>query len=291
MKSMTGYGRHKEVINNRDITVEIKSVNHRYLDLTIKAPRIYGFLDDYIKKIMTKNVSRGKVDVYISIDTSKSTDTKIEINEVLLEEYLEVLRKTSEKYDLKDDITILGVTKLPDVVSIKKEEADVDEIIADVTTVLIKALEQYQNMRIVEGAELKKDFLLRKDNILEMTETIEKRSPQTVVQYRERLFAKLQEVVNLPSVTDERILLESAVFADKVSVTEETVRLRSHVLQLESMCELKEPIGRKLDFLIQEFNREANTIGSKASDSEIAKVVINLKGEIEKIREQVQNIE
>ncbi|MFI3227037.1 MAG: YicC/YloC family endoribonuclease [Clostridia bacterium] len=288
---MTGYGRVKETINNREITVEIKSVNHRYLDLNIKTPRIYGFLDEHIKKIMTKAVSRGKVDIFVSIDSSKSDETKIELNETLLCEYLKVLRATCETYGIEDDLKISNISKLPDILSVKKEEADASELLGDVLTVLNKSLEQYEQMRVYEGNELKNDILTRKDTILGMVSIVEGRSPQTVIEYRERLYAKLKEVLESTTISEDRILMESAVFADKVSVTEETVRLRSHVSQLEIMCDAKGAIGRKMDFLIQEFNREANTIGSKANDSDIAKVVIDLKAEIEKIREQIQNIE
>ena len=291
IKSMTGYGRLKETINDREITVEIKSVNHRYLDLNIKTPRIYGFLDEHIKKIISKVISRGKVEVFVTIDASQSNDTKIQINENLLCEYLTVLRETCEKHNILDDISITNITRLPDILSVKKEEADASMLLQDVLVVLGKTVEQYEQMRAYEGDQLKNDILLRKDIICDMVSVIEERSPQTVVEYRERLSAKLKEILESSTISEDRILMESAVFADKVSVTEETVRLLSHISQLENMCQVEDPIGRKLDFLIQEFNREANTIGSKANDSEIGKVVINLKAEIEKIREQVQNIE
>ncbi|MFI3115226.1 MAG: YicC/YloC family endoribonuclease [Clostridia bacterium] len=289
IKSMTGYGRVSNIINDREITVEIKSVNHRYLDLSIKTPRIYGFLDEYIKKEMI--ITRGKVDVYITIDSSKSSDTKIEIDENLLQEYLKVLRDTCQKYNIEDDIKISNITKLPDVLSVKKEEADATKLAEDVVIVLKEAVLQYEKMREFEGQSLKNDILSRNNEILKLVEIIEESSPQTVIAYQKRLFAKLQEVLSNNSISEDRILAESAVFADKVSVCEETVRLKSHIMQFEQMCDTEGAIGRKMDFLIQEFNREANTIGSKANDSAIAKIVIDLKSEIEKIREQVQNVE
>lgn len=288
---MTGYGRVETTINETEITVEIKSVNSRYLDLNIKTPRIYAFLDDSIKKCITKNIARGKVDVYISIDTSKTNDTKIEINENMLVEYLQVLRNTCEKHNLKDDISIMSIAKLPDMIKVSKKEEDLEKLKQDVLCVLDMALIKYNDMREKEGAELCKDMLYRKDLICDMVKKIEEKSPQTVENYKNRLFEKLKDVLENTTITEDRILLESAVFADKTSVCEETVRLISHTNQLVDICALNEPVGRKLDFLIQEFNREANTIGSKANDTELSKIVIELKGEIEKIREQVQNVE
>lgn len=291
IKSMTGYGRHKEIIAGREITVEVKSVNHRYLDLTIKAPRIYGFLDEHIKKKVSQSVARGKVDVFITIDSSATDETIIEVNENLLSAYLKILKETAEKYQIEDKVDNISITRLPDVMSIKKQEANQDELLESVMAVLKVALTNYTAMREREGQELYNDIMLKKDEILDLVAKIEERSPKTVVEYREKLFAKLSEILESTSIPEDRILAESAIFADKVSVDEETVRLKSHISQLISMCDDTGAIGRKMDFLIQEFNREANTIGSKASDSEVVKCVIELKAVIEKIREQVQNIE
>ncbi len=288
---MTGYGRVRDIINDREITIEIKSVNHRYLDLGIKTPRIYGFLEEDIKKVLSKSISRGKVDIFVTIDASKADDTIIELNERMLCQYLDVLRETCEKHNIEDDLKISNITKLPDILSVKKQETDVSELSTDVLKVLNASIEQFEKMRIDEGEQLKKDILSRKDTILDMVKIVEDRSPQTVAEYQKRLFAKLKDILDSRSILEERILLESAIFADKISVAEETVRLRSHILQLEEMCKCDQPIGRKMDFLIQEFNRETNTIGSKSNDAEISKVIIELKSEIEKIREQIQNIE
>lgn len=288
---MTGYGRVSNTINNREITIEIKSVNHRYLDLTIKTPRIYNFLDEHIKKNITSEISRGKVDVYVTIDASKTDNMIIEINENLLCKYVDILRKTCKEHEIEDDLKISNIVKLPDILAIKKEETDTESLLSDVLLVLKTAIEQYQSMRECEGLEMKSDILNRKNNILNLVTLIEKRSPQTVLEHREKLFAKLKEILVSNSISEDRILQESAIFADKISVAEETVRLKSHILQLHDMCSVNEPIGRKMDFLIQEFNREANTIGSKSNDAEIAKLVIELKSEIEKIREQIQNVE
>lgn len=288
---MTGFGRHKQLINDTEITVEIKSVNHRYLDLSIKTPRIYGFLDDFIKKEVSKSILRGKVDVFVTIDMSKNNDTSIEINENILMEYIKLCDTTCSKFGIENDLKMSNVLKIPDILSLKKEDANAEKLTHDVILVLSTALENHSAMRLAEGIEMKSDILSRTENIKKMVALVEEKSPMTVVAYREKLFKKLKEVLEDTTISEDRILAESAVFADKVSVCEETVRLYSHIIQLCKMAECDGAIGRKLDFLIQEFNREANTIGSKATDSDIAKVVIDMKSEIEKIREQIQNVE
>ncbi len=288
---MTGYGRHKEIIANREITVEVKSVNHRYLDINIKSPRIYGFLDEVIKKRLAESVLRGKIDVYVAIDSSKTDETIIEVNEPLLESYIKILTETAEKYDVENKLDNMGIAKLPDVLIVKKDEADEDELTSSVLEVLDKAILSYNKMRDVEGERMSDDICAKKDEISGLVSEIEVRAPKIVLEYREKLFAKLSEILASNAISEDRILTESAIFADKISVDEEIVRLRSHIGQLDEMCKEKGAVGRKLDFLIQEFNREVNTIGSKASDKDVIKNVIELKSTIEKIREQVQNIE
>lgn len=291
MKSMTGYGRSRETINGRDITAEVRAVNHRYLDCTVKAPRIYGFLEEAAKKAVSARVSRGKVDVYLSIDASQAGDVKIVLNRQVAEGYLTALREIGEKYSLRDDMSIMGLARLPDVFSAEKEEPDIEALTQDMSAVLEQALAEFDKMRGREGEKLRADILNRLNTILSLISQVEERSPKTVEEYRAKLTARMNEVLEDTSIDPQRILAEAAIYADRIAVDEETVRLRSHVNQMEYMLEERNPVGRKLDFLVQEMNREANTIGSKAGDFTLAGLVVDLKAEIEKIREQVQNIE
>lgn len=291
MKSMTGYGRVRHTIENREITTEIKSVNHRYFDCNVKAPRIYGFLEDAVKKICSKNISRGKVDVYISINEIGASDIKIVLNESLVAQYLNALNKINETYDVRNDISVMQIAKLPDVLSMEKEEEDAESLLKDVSLVLEETLCEYNKMREVEGLKLADDVNNRLDNILSMVETVETRSPVCVAEYRQRLEKRMAEVLADTNIEEQRVLIEAAIFADKTAVDEETVRLKSHIEQLKNMLHENNAIGRKIDFLVQEMNRETNTIGSKANDVTIAGIVVNMKAEIEKIREQIQNIE
>lgn len=294
VKSMTGYGRAREVRNGRDITVELRSVNNRYLDCTVKLPRAYIFAEDAIKSRVQKAVSRGKVDVFVTIDSTGAEETVVTVNEALAKSYLAAL-KTLYELDsgnyLQKQSYAADLARLPDVLTVTKAEEDLESLGADICAVLDDAIAAYNTMRATEGERLAADISGRLDTIETLTGEVERRSPETVREYRERLTARMQEVLQSATIDEARILTEAAIYADKVAVDEETVRLRSHVAQLRDMLASDEPMGRKMDFLIQEVNRESNTIGSKCSDVSIARDVIALKAEVEKIREQVQNIE
>ena len=291
VKSMTGYGRAREMRGGRDITVEVRSVNNRYLDCTVKMPRAYIFAEDAIKSRVQKAVSRGKVDVFITIDATGADETMVSVNEALARGYYEALTRLKESFGLEGAITPDMLAKFPDVLSVTKAEEDVEAIAADICAVLDDALAAYNAMRAVEGEKLAADVAGRITTIEAVVGKVEERSPQTVAAYRQRLEAKMQEVLQSTTIDESRILTEAAIFADKIAVDEETVRLRSHIAQLQAMLVSGEPVGRKLDFLIQEVNRECNTIGSKCNDLTIAQDVVNMKAEVEKIREQVQNME
>lgn len=293
VKSMTGYGRARETRNGRDITVEVRSVNNRYLDCTVKMPRAYIFAEEAVKALVQKTVSRGKVDVFITVDSLGAEETVVSVNEPLAKGYIDALRRLYELGGgmVRGNYYATDLARLPDVLTVTKAEEDLDSISADLRAVLADALAAYTAMRETEGKRLAEDILGRLDTIESITARVEERSPQTVAEYRAKLTARMQEVLQSTTIDESRILTEAAIFADKVAVDEETVRLRSHLSQLREMLLSKEPVGRKLDFLIQEVNRESNTIGSKCSDLAIAKDVVELKAEIEKIREQVQNIE
>ncbi len=291
VSSMTGFGKSTEIINGREITVEIKSVNHRYFEFSARFPRAYGFLEERLKSYVQKRVSRGKVEVSVLIVNTESSDTKIVANELVAKGYVDALRSLCEPLEVQDDIRLSTICRFPDVFTVTREETDEEALWQDVESVLSKAVDAFCNMRKIEGDNLKNDLLLKLVNIENFVAAVEKRSPQRVEEYRNRLYAKLCEVLENTNIDESRILTEAAIFADKVAVDEETTRLKSHIGQFREILELNEPIGRKLDFLIQEFNREANTIGSKCQDVEGARIVVDIKSEIEKIREQVQNIE
>ena len=292
IKSMTGYGRARRELHKRDITVEVRSVNNRYLDCAVRMPRMYAFAEDAVKQCVQKAVSRGKVDVFISVDASAADVAKVTVNRELAAQYAAALKELSEvcgptAYRVTPD----QLARFPDVLTVTKADEDLETVSADLCAVLEEALAAFNAMRATEGARLAEDIGNRLDNILTGTGQVEARSPETVAEYRRKLTARMQEVLQSATVDEQRILTEAAVYADKVAVDEETVRLRSHVSQLRNMLASDEPMGRKMDFLIQEVNRESNTIGSKCSDVEIAQVVVNLKAEVEKMREQVQNVE
>ena len=294
IKSMTGYGRARQTVNGRDITVEVRSVNNRYLDCSVKMPRAYIFAEDAIKALVQKSASRGKVDVFITVESMGAEETVVTVNEALAKGYIAALQKL---YDLgggrwvKSSCYATDLARLPDVLTITKAEEDLESVSADLCAVVEEALAAHAAMRATEGKKLAEDIMGRLDTIETITGRVEERSPQTVAEYREKLLARMNEVLQSAAVDENRILTEAAIFADKVAVDEETVRLRSHLSQLREMLQSSEPIGRKLDFLIQEVNRESNTIGSKCNDVQIARDVVELKAEVEKIREQVQNIE
>ena len=291
VKSMTGYGRARQTLHGRDITVEVRSVNNRYLDCTVKVPRTYIFAEDAVKSRVQKAVSRGKVDVFITIDATAADETVVAVNEPLARGYYEALTKIRDMFSLEGELTAAVLAKFPDVLTVTKAEEDLESVAGDICAVLDEALEAYNAMRAVEGVKLCEDIAGRVTTIETVVGKVEERSPQTVAAYREKLTARMQEVLQSTTIDESRILTEAAIFADKIAVDEETVRLRSHIAQLRTMLKSDQPVGRKLDFLIQEVNRECNTIGSKCNDLTIAQDVVNMKAEEEKIREQVQNIE
>ena len=285
IRSMTGYGRGEGVLHDRAITVEVRAVNNRYLDCAVKIPRLYVFAEESIKAQVQKQVGRGKVDVLISIDATAADKVAVSLNRSVADGYYTALTQMRDAYNLKDDISVSLLSRFPDVFLVEKEQGDADVIAADLLQVLSQALEGFNAMREREGQKLAEDIRAKAAAIAALVEQVEVRSPETVAAYREKLRQRMQEVLENTQIDESRIL------TDKVAVDEETVRLRSHLSQLEDMLEQGGAVGRKLDFLIQEFNREANTIGSKCSDVALSRVVVELKGEIEKIREQVQNIE
>ena len=291
VKSMTGYGRARQTLHGRDITVEVRSVNNRYLDCTVKVPRTYIFAEDSVKSRVQKAVSRGKVDVFITIDATAADETVVAVNEPLARGYYEALTKIRDMFSLEGELTDAVLAKFPDVLTVTKAEEDLESVAGDICAVLDEALEAYNAMRAVEGVKLCEDIAGRVTTIETVVGKVEERSPQTVAAYREKLTARMQEVLQSTTIDESRILTEAAIFADKIAVDEETVRLRSHIAQLRAMLKSDQPVGRKLDFLIQEVNRECNTIGSKCNDLTIAQDVVNMKAEVEKIREQVQNSE
>ena len=291
IKSMTGYGRAKEILNKRDITVEVRSVNNRYLDCTVKMPRMYSFAEDAIKQHVQQVISRGKVDVFITVDASAADVAKVTVNRELAAQYASALQELAEVAGTSSAVTPEQLARFPDVLTVTKADEDLETVSADICTVLDDALAAYNAMRAVEGTKLAEDIGNRLTNIENYTSQVEERSPQTVAEYRAKLTARMQEVLQSTTIDEQRILTEAAIYADKVAVDEETVRLRSHVAQLRTMIASDEPMGRKMDFLIQEVNRESNTIGSKCNDVAIAQVVVGLKAEVEKMREQVQNVE
>lgn len=291
VRSMTGYGRATSAYERREITVEVRSVNNRYLDCAVKLPRAFSFAEDALKQEVKRFVSRGKVDVFVSVSTLQSDDVQITLNRPVLEGYLSAMKAMAETYGVRDDISVSSLSRLPDVFAVSKAEEDEDALKAVLLATVREALAAYNAMRETEGAALAADLREKAANILRLVEQVEKRSPETVAAYRERLYQKMQEVLQSTAIDEARILTEAAIFADKVAVDEETVRLRSHLQQLDTMLASNEPIGRKLDFLMQEMNREANTIGSKGNDLAQAQTVVEIKAELEKIREQMQNIE
>lgn len=291
VKSMTGYGRCEETVGGRHITVELKSVNHKYFEFSPRVTRGYGFLEDKLKSYVQSRVARGKIDLFLSIETLEDADVVVSVNHSLAAGYIAALREITERYKLPDTVTVNSLSRYSDIFSVHKAPEDEEAIWTAVQPVAEKAVDAFIAMRETEGRRLYEDVMARAAVILELVGKIEARSPETVKAYRERLEMKLREVLSDTSIDEQRILTEAAIFADKVAVAEETVRLRSHFEQLKSLLGAEEPSGRKMDFLVQEMNRETNTIGSKASDSQIAYMVVDIKAEIEKIREQIQNIE
>lgn len=293
IKSMTGYGRAQASVGSMNVTVEIKSVNHRYFEFSSRVPRNYGFLEEKLKSYIGTLISRGKVECYVSVENLEDGEIEILVNHSLASSYLSALKELAERYDLnlRDELAMSSLTHYGDIFTVHKQEADEEKIWNAVKIVTDAAVSKFIAMRETEGERLKNDVLSRADIILGKVETIESRSPETVKEYNDRLLARINEFLGEVHVDEQRLLTECAIFADKIAVAEETVRLRSHIDQLRAFLESNEAIGRKTDFLVQEMNREANTIGSKAQDVVIARSVIDIKAEIEKIREQIQNIE
>ena len=291
IKSMTGYGRAVETVNGREFTVELRSVNNRYLDCSVRLPRVLSFGEDAVKQAVKASVSRGKVDVFISLRTEAGEEVQVSLNKSVLEGYLNAMRQMVSDFGVTDDISVSAVSRLPEVFSIEKPQVDEEQLLEDLMGVVAKALEGYDAMRCTEGQALDRDLRSRGETILQLVAQVEQGNAQTVLDYRARLVAKLREVLENTAIDESRILTEAAIFADKVAVDEETVRLRSHLKQMNAMLDGGGAVGRKLDFLLQEMNREANTIGSKCTDVKLARIVVDIKAELEKIREQTQNIE
>lgn len=291
IRSMTGYGRGQEVQDGLSVTVEIKSVNHRFFEYSCRLPRVYGFIDDKLKNYLQQSINRGKVDVFVQIEALESNGSEVLVNEGLAENYLNALRDLAQKYSLREDVSVTTLSRYPDVLTVRQVAVDEDTVWNAVQKVTDAALEQFVAMREREGARLHEDVLSRGETILAAVEKIEERSPQTVREHMEKVEARMRELLDGAAVDEGRLLTEAAIYADKVAVAEETVRLRSHIEQLGILLSGDEAVGRKLDFLVQEINRETNTIGSKCSDLELTRIVVDVKAEIEKIREQIQNIE
>ena len=291
IKSMTGYGRAVQTLNGREFTVELRSVNNRYLDCSVRLPRVLSFAEESVKQAVKASVSRGKVDVFISLSSDNADDTKITLNKGVLEGYLGAMRQMVAEYGIRDDIGVSSMARLPEVLSVEKPELDEEQLQKDLLQVVSAALEGYDAMRCKEGQALESDLRSRGNTILDLVSQVEQGNGQTVIDYRVRLENKLREVLENTAIDESRILTEAAIFADKVAVDEETVRLRSHLEQMNNMLSGGGAVGRKLDFLLQEMNREANTIGSKCTDVRLARIVVDIKAELEKIREQTQNIE
>lgn len=291
IKSMTGFGRATKEIDGYVITVELKSVNHRYFEFSSRIPRAYGFLDDKIKSYVNSKVSRGKVDCFVTIEALNTEAAEVVVNNTLATAYVKALKEIASNYELKEDFGASTISRFQDVLVVKKADEDEDKIWKYVKSVTDEAIEKFVQMRTVEGEKMCDDIYSRGQFILECVSFIEARSPQTVKEYNDKLIERVHELIGDATLDEARVIQEVAIYADKVAVAEETVRLRSHIDQLNSFINADEPVGRKMDFLVQEINRETNTIGSKANDVDIARKVVDIKAEVEKIREQIQNIE
>ena len=291
IKSMTGFGSAKGQSGKLLISVEVKSVNNRHFDCAVKLPRMFVFMEEALKSIAASSISRGKIDIFVYIDSSNADDIEVKVNHSLAEEYISALREIARENNLGGEINVTDLTRYPDILQATKREVDTKRLEADIGEILSKALSGFNQMRASEGEKLRADISSRLEEIERLTELVEKASPKTVADYREKLEARMKEVLQATDIDEARILTEAAIFADRVAVNEETVRLRSHVNQVRELLLKSEPVGRKIDFFAQEFNREANTIGSKCNDTQMSRVVVDLKAEIEKIREQAQNVE
>lgn len=291
IKSMTGYGSASGSAQGFNISVELKSVNNRFLDTSVRMPRSFMFAEETVKSAVQRHISRGKVDVFVTVDSAGTDEVCVKVNEALLKGYVTAVKHIAEEYGLNDDVSAMSVARFPEVLTVEKADIDTKAVAAAIGELTELALEDFDKMRLREGEKLRDDVLSRLQTIDALVTTVERSAPETVKAYRSRLEQKMQEVLGTAGIDESRILAEAAIFADHIAVDEETVRLRSHMSQLRQMVEGSSPTGRKIDFLVQEFNREANTIGSKCQNSDIAHTVVDLKSEIEKIREQIQNIE
>ncbi len=291
IKSMTGYGRANKSIGSLNVTVEIKSVNHRYFEFSARYPRAYGFIEEKLKSFVQSKVARGKIECFVQIENLEDDNVIVQVNHSLAKGYVDSFAELAQRYGIDNHADATSLARFQDVLLVRREEADEEKIWSAVKETAEDAVESFIQMRLAEGEKLKNDIASRADYILENVSFVEKRSPETVKEYNEKLLSRMRDVLGDTHVEESRLLTEAAIYADKIAVAEETVRLRSHIDQLHTFFNATESIGRKMDFLVQEMNREANTIGSKAQDVEIARCVLEIKSEIEKIREQVQNIE
>lgn len=291
VRSMTGYGRAQGSFDGVDIVVELKSVNHRYLEFSPKVPRDCVFLEEKLKSLLQSMISRGKVDMFLTVKNTTTEGTVIEINRSFADPYINALKTLVSEYGVIDDISVSTLSRNSDMFTITKADVKEDELWGNVKTIAIEAIGAFIKMREQEGERLKSDVISRVNEIKRHLKFIEENSPKTVTAYREKLEQRMKELLGDVNIDEQRLITETGIMADKLAVCEETVRLNSHLEQLCALMELDEPLGRKLDFIVQEMNRETNTIGSKAQDLEIARAVVEIKSEIEKIREQIQNIE
>ena len=291
IRSMTGYGRSQQILSGREITVELRSVNHRYFEMNARIPRAYGYLEEKLKGYLQPRVGRGKLDVGVFLVNLEGTDAQVELNESLAEGYLRALRGLGQRFNLTDDLTLSVFAKMGDIFTVRHVEEDEDAVWADVRTICDEALQTFLAMRETEGARMRADVEEKLDAVDRLVTKVEERSPLRTSEYKQRLEAKMREVLEDCAFDEGRLLTEVALFSEKVAVDEETVRLRSHLSQFREILRQGGSVGRKLDFLTQEINREVNTIGSKGNDVPTARLVVDLKSEIEKIREQIQNIE
>lgn len=291
IKSMTGFGRASYDGTDRSFTIEIKSVNHKFLDISIKTPKNLFSLESRIRKIIQEKISRGKIDILITQNNFKKNDVTAVFNENLCDSYVESLKSMKSRYKMPDNITLSLLLKLPDIITIDEKEEDVESLWKEIEKPLEEALDMLVNMRETEGTKLQSNVVQKCESIRNAVDIIEKREPIIIEDYRKKLTEKVAEVLKDSSVDENRIAEEVALFIDKSSIDEEIVRLKSHISQMKDTLKTDEPIGRKLDFLVQEMNRESNTIASKTNDIETTKLVLNIKNDIEKIREQIQNVE
>lgn len=291
IRSMTGFGRAEATVGGKLITVELKSVNHRYFEFSCRTSRGYAFLEEKLKSYLSTRVSRGKIDMYVSVTSVEDSDVEVVVNHSLAAAYTKAFSELSDTYKVENDLTASVLSRIPDVLTVHKVQEDENEIFDLVLPVASEAVDKFISMREVEGERLSNDVMSRARTILDIVALIEERSPETVKEYEMRLYNRISELLESATIDQQRILTEAAIFADKVAVAEETVRLHSHFDQMDAIMKSNEAVGRKLDFIMQEMNREANTIGSKVTDAELAHRVVDIKAELEKIREQIQNIE